>query len=116
MSNCSARKLAAASSTPASTRPTRGTIHDERSRMRESTARNSAVPSSAATAEIPILAITGQCGTQRNAASMPRLADSTVPTVEGSTKWLRASICMSSPQTAMDAPASNRARVRGTRL
>ena len=37
-------------------------------------------------------------------SNMPSVADSTVPMVDGSTKWLRASICMSSPATAMALP------------
>lgn len=43
-------------------------------------------------------------------------ADSTVPAVEGSTNLLRASICMMVPATAMPAPASMSAIVRGRRL
>ena len=46
---------------------------------------------------------------------MPRPADSTVPAVEGSTKRLRASICMIVPHTAMPAPAKISASVRGIR-
>ncbi|MNV67364.1 hypothetical protein D3C71_1601650 [compost metagenome] len=74
------------------------------------------MPSSAITAATPILAQTDQSGAHSAIISMPRVADSTVPTVDGSTKWLRASICISSPATAIDEPASISASVRGTRL
>src|SRR5690606_31883127 len=46
----------------------------------------------------------------------PSAADSLVPAVEGSTKRLRTTICITSPAMAMAAPASTSASVRGTRL
>ncbi|MNT86923.1 hypothetical protein D3C72_2272720 [compost metagenome] len=78
-------KVVADSITTDSTSPTNGTISAARRRMRESTARNSAVPASANTAASPILAKTGMSGHSSTPTSMPMPADSAVPMVDGST-------------------------------
>ena len=67
-------------------------------------------------AAIAILAISGQCGTNRVVATMPSIAPCIVPAVEGSTKRLCTTICITSPATDMLAPTSIRASVRGRRL
>ena len=47
---------------------------------------------------------------------IPRLADSTVPAVDGETKRFRASICMIMPVMLVEAPTRMMATVRGIRL
>ena len=96
--------------------PTSGTISTERSGIERRMRRNIAVPASAKTEATSIRTKIGVSGATSVTARMPRLAESTVPTVDGSTKRLRAIICMIVPATAIDTPASMIAAVRGMRL
>ena len=74
------------------------------------------MPASAATVPTSIFTPIGAPGIQIVAASTPRLANSVVPAVDGSTNRLRTSSCMTRPDTAIAEPARRRAAVRGPRL
>ena len=74
-----------------------------------------AVPIRAVTTAIAIFTISGADGNTITAIRMPTPADSVVPTVPGSTKRLRTSNCISSPDSARAAPARRTAAVRGIR-
>ncbi len=109
-------KVVTALITPPSMMPTSGTTRTERSGILRRMRRKRAVPARAVTDATNILPKTGVSGANRITNRMPRLADSTVPAVDGSTKRLRVSICMIMPATAIDMPARMIASVRGMRL
>ena len=95
--------------------PMSGTMKESETATRRMHARNSAVPARANTIATSIFTTIGAPGAKIATTTRPNPADSTVPAVEGSTKRLRVSSCMSSPATARDAPASAAAAVRGSR-
>ena len=112
-----ATKVVAASTTPASIMPTRGTRTSlgRCTGRRRSSHRNRAEPTAALAAPAPILAVMLAEGARTVAARMPAVANCTVPVVEGATKRLRTSSCMRAPAVAMAAPARAAAAVRGIR-
>ena len=95
--------------------PISGTMNVSALGTRRMAARNSAVPASAKTIAASILTTIGAPGARIATITRPRPADSTVPAVEGSTKRLRVSNCMSRPAIASEAPANAAAAVRGRR-
>mgnify|MGYP002651954964 CR=1 FL=1 len=71
---------------------------------------------SANSAATAIFTISGAPGASRVTVTRPSPAASVVPTVEGSTKRLRTSICMMRPAIPRDAPVRTSATVRGRRV
>ena len=110
-----ARNDATAPTTEPSMMPISGTANRSDSGTRRIAARNSAVPPSANTIAASILTTIGAPGMTIAISTRPSPADSTVPAVDGSTKRLRVSSCISRPAMASDAPASAAAAVRGRR-
>jgi hypothetical protein len=100
---------------PPSMIPTSGTVRADRRGMSLRMRRNKAVPASAKAAATSIFTRGGTPGATSVTTRRPRLADSTVPAVDGSTNRFWVSICMIMPATAMPVPERMIATVRGMR-
>ena len=96
--------------------PTIGTIREERSVTRRRNAKNTMVPTNAATIAPIIRALNPASGARIIMSSNPSPAHSVVPVVVGSTNRFWVSNCMTSPDMAIAAPARTRATVRGIRV
>ena len=108
--------MATASITPPKIIPTKGTISCAVGGRRRISSIKTNIPISAETAATDIFASSGAAGSSRVINSKPKAALWLAPTIDGSTKRLRIKICIIMPATAIDAPVSTIANVRGRRL
>ena len=74
------------------------------------------MPASAVTAAADIPTSCGAAGKYSDISSMPSAALWLAPTIDGSTKRFFSRICIIIPATAIEAPVSTTAKVRGRRL
>ena len=116
MSVCRARNVEAAPTTAPSMMPTIGTMREDCRRTRRRKRKNTRVPMKAKRMAPAIRVTRPAPGTSTMVTSKPRPAHSVVPVVLGSTKRFCVMSCMISPHIAIEAPASTRATVRGTRV
>ena len=108
--------MEAAPTTAPSMMPTIGTIREDCSRTRRRKRKKTMVPTNAKSTA-PVIRVTMLApGIRIMVTSSPSPAHSVVPVVLGSTKRFCVMSCMIRPHMAMEAPASTRATVRGTRV
>ena len=116
ISALSAKNVETLATTPPSIMPISGTNITSLNLIRVIMLMNSIVPSSANATAKNNLPIMLSAGKNINPSKIPSCAHSVVPAVVGDTNLLRVSCCITSPQTASDAPAMIIDTVRGRRL